>query len=142
MHELKIGKSIGKVALGMKRSEVQQLFDDLTEDREIPFGSEQEIVSDSNDEFMISYNGEECVDFILCMVPDQLEIDGESLKSCTVWSLYAQLKDLDPDMEMDSEGFISNLLGFGVSTETCYDEEDRAYDLIQSVQVAVKDYWK
>ncbi|MBR5230628.1 MAG: hypothetical protein IKW00_00070 [Clostridia bacterium] len=142
MYELKIGRSIGKVALGMKRCEVQQLFDDLTEDREIPFGCEQEIVSDSNSEFVISYNGDECVDFILCMVPDKLELQGESLKDYTVWSLYTRLKELDPDMETDSEGFISNLLGFGISTETCYDEEERAYDLIQSVQVAVKDYWK
>jgi len=141
MYELKIGEGIGQIRLGMNRSEVLTVFNDLTEQREIPYGYDREIVSDCNADFMIYYDAEDRVEFILCISPEKVEYCGRALSDHTIWGLYVKLKEEDAAIDADGEGFVSNHLGFGISIETCYDENERAYDLIQSVQVAVKNYW-
>jgi len=147
MYELKIGEGIGDIKLGMPMNEVRKLFDDLDETTETPYGYPYEVTYDSNDTFQIYYDCNGCVDFIMCFDVSQLTMDGDDfVENNSVWGLFQWVYKKDPDVRIESDGFCSDALGFGVTLggeeplEFC--GRERLFDIIDSVQVTVKDYWK
>ena len=141
LYEIKIGEAIGKAKIGMKRDEVRSLFDDLEEWRETPYGYDHEVVYDSNDEFQIYYDENDCVNFILCTAMDEMSMDGKKLNEDLFYDdLLAAAQELTSDIVEDEVGFTSNQLGFGACA---YYDEDEPDDVVQveNVQVAVKNYW-
>lgn len=147
MYEIKIGESVGDVKLGMHKEQVRRLFDDLQEFKETPYGYPYEVTYDSNDSFQFSYDKSGCVDFIMCLDVQKLTMDGESFaENNSVWGLYQWVHKKDPEVNVQSDGFYSDALGFGV---TLGEEEqlgfcggERLFDIIDSVQITVKDFWK
>lgn len=136
-YEITIGKSIGNIKIGMTRQEVNDLYNDLTEWREIPFGYDHEVVYDCNDDFQILYDQNNCVEFILCMAPEKMVMHGKHLnEEITYQDLLSIAKKTD-DVDEDSEGFTCDSLGFGV----CFTEDDDGKPLIDNVQIVKKDFW-
>lgn len=141
MYEIVIGKAIGSIKIGMKRDEVQKLFSDFEEWKETPFGYDHEVVYDSNDEFQVSYDENDCVNFILCNAEDGMSLDGKVLNDEIFFEdVLAIAKEAASDVEEDEVGFTSNQLGFGACAYYDEDDEDEVAR-IESVQVAVKNYW-
>lgn len=142
MYEIIIGKAIGSIKIGMKREEVQNLFNDLNEWRETPFGYDHEVVYDNNDEFQICYDENNCVNFILCNVEDSLSLNGKVLNDELFYEDILEIaKESASDVEEDEVGFTSNQLGFGACAYYDDDDEDEVAR-IESVQVAVRNFWK
>ncbi|MBP1538216.1 MAG: hypothetical protein ILA17_10130 [Ruminococcus sp.] len=147
MYEVKIGEGVGDVKLGMHMDDVRRLFDDLKEYKETPYGYPYEVTYDSNDTFQISYDQSGCVDFIICTDVEKLTMDGESFTgNNSLWGLFQWVHKRDPQVEISSDGFCSDALGFGV---TLGEEEQlefcgtqRLFDIIDSIQITVKDFWK
>ena len=147
MYEIKIGEGVGDVKLGMHMDDVRRLFDDLQELRETPYGYPYEVTYDYNDEFQFSYDKSGCVDFIICLDVQKLTMDGENfIENNTVWGLFQWVHKQDPGVVVESDGFYSDALGFGVTLgeeeELEYCGTDRLFDIIDSVQITVKDFWK
>ena len=141
-YAITMGKSVGNIRLGMSREEVQSLLSDLKEWVEKPYGYDREVLSDFNDDFMISYDENNNVDFILCTNPQSVSLNDYLISEYSVWELYAVIRDLTDDTEVDETGFLSNSLGFGMTVSGETAEDGSPYDVIDSVQVAVKDFWK
>ena len=147
MYEVKIGEGVGDVKLGMHMDDVRRLFDDLKEYKETPYGYPYEVTYDSNDTFQISYDQSGCVDFIICTDVEKLTMDGESFtENNSLWGLFQWVYKRDPQVEISSDGFCSDALGLGV---TLGEEEQlefcgtqRLFDIIDSIQITVKDFWK
>ncbi len=141
MYEIIIGKAIGNVRIGMKRDEVRKLFDNLEEWRETPYGFDYEVVYDSNDEFQIYYDQNDCVNFVLCTAMDDMSLDGKVLNDELFYDdILENAKEMASDIEEDEVGFTSNQLGFGACAYYDEDEEDEVAR-VESIQVAVKNYW-
>jgi len=147
MYEVKIGEGVGDVKLGMHMDDVRRLFDDLKEYKETPYGYPYEVTYDSNDTFQISYDQSGCVDFINCTDVEKLTMDSESFtENNSLWGLFQWVYKRDPQVEISSDGFCSDALGLGV---TLGEEEQlefcgtqRLFDIIDSIQITVKDFWK
>ena len=141
MYEIMIGESIGYIRIGMKREEVRELFDDLEEWKETPYGYDREVVYDNNDEFQISYDENDCVNFILCTAEDSMTIDGKVLNEDLFYEDVLEIaRAAASDIEEDEVGFTSNQLGFGACAY--YDDDDEEeVARVESVQVAVKNFW-
>ncbi len=147
MYEVKIGEGVGDVKLGMHMDDVRRLFDDLKEYKETPYGYPYEVTYDSNDTFQISYDQSGCVDFIICTDVEKLTMDGESFtENNSLWGLFQWVYKRDPQVEISSDGFCSDALGLGVTLgeqeqlEFC--GAQRLFDIIDSIQITVKDFWK
>lgn len=84
---------------------MKQLFNNLSELKEIPYGYDYEVITDCNDSLLISYDK---VNFILCTNPEVLEYEGEKFKEYTVWDLFLIVKELDPCVEISADGFIND----------------------------------
>lgn len=141
MYEILIGESIGNVKLGMTREQVAVLFENLEEVVERPFGYDFDVIFNYTDDFIISYDRSGLVNFICCTSPGKLTLKHSKV---SLWQLFYYTKSLDADLDIDKLGFISNLLGFGVSVNSIGEEKGNEiiYDAIESVQVAVSDFWK
>ena len=137
-YEIKIRIGVGDIKLGMNRQDIKLLFDDFKECKEVPYGYDREVISDYNDDFMVYYDVQNNVNFILCTNPENLEFNGNKLIDYTLEELYSIVKEMDSDVDITDEGFTSDNLGFGISTEIDDDENEA----IESVQIAVKDFWK
>lgn len=147
MYEIKIGEGVGDIRLGMQMDDVRRLFDDLQTVTETPYGYPCEMTYDYNDEFQIYYDQSGCVNFIMCLDVEALSMDGEKFtENNSVWGLYQWVHRKDPEVTVQSDGFYSDALGFGVTLgeeeplEFCGGE--RLFDIIDSVQITVKDFWK
>ncbi len=137
-YEIKIGIGVGDIKLGMNRQDVKLLFDDFKEYKEVPYGYDREVISDYNDDFMVYYDVQNNVNFILCTNPENFELNGNKLTDYTLEELYSIVKEMDPEVDITDEGFTSDNLGFGISIEIDDDENEA----IESVQIAVRDFWK
>ena len=110
--------------------------------RETPFGYDHEVVYDSNDEFQVSYDENGCVNFILCNAEDGMSLNGKVLNDEIFFEdVLAIAKEAASDVEEDEVGFTSNQLGFGACAYYDEDDEDEVAR-IESIQVAVKNYWR
>lgn len=141
MYEIIIGKAIGSIRIGMKWEGVRELINDLEEWRETPFGYDHEVVYNNNNEFQICYDENSCVCFILCNAEDSMSLDGKALNDELFYEDILEIaKESASDVEEDGVGFTSNQLGFGACAY--YDDDDEGeVTRIESVQVAVKNYW-
>lgn len=147
MFDIKLGEGVGDIKLGMHMHDVRALFDDLKEYKETPYGYPYEVTYDSNDTFQISYDQSGCVDFINCTDVEKLSMDGEKFtENNSLWGLFRWVQKQDPDVKTDSDGFCSDALGFGVTLGDCEPLEyccgERLFDMIECVQLTVKDFWK
>jgi hypothetical protein len=136
--EIVIGKSIGKIKLGMTRQEVHSIYNDFIEYKEIPYGYDYEMIYDCNDDFQIFYDQNEAVEFILCMSPEKIVMNGQRFNKEIMYQDLLNIAKQDDDVDEDDEGFTCDSLGFGV----CLTEDDDGRALIESVQIVKKDFWK
>ena len=137
-HEIVIGKSVGKIKLGMPRQEVRSIYADFVEHRETPYGYDCEVISDCNDDFQIFYDENGAVEFILCMSPEKLIMNGQRLNKDVVYQDLLHIVKKSNDVDEDEEGFTCDSLGFGV----CFTEDDDGTILIESVQIVKKIFGK
>lgn len=149
MSRLKIilGRSVGDISIGIKRSEVRKMLGDH---REFKVDIEGTNTFDQFSEFNIGYDENDQVNFISIHSPNNFEIefDGKIISEMSSLELFSFIKDLDPNVELEPsyQHFNSNVLGFAASFRKTYvllldKEEKRVCEVLESVTVAVRDYW-
>ena len=147
-YDVVIGQGIGPIQLGMPCEEAEALLGEYEPNNFQPYGRDYTIHEDISEDFIVSYDKAQKVNFI-CFTNSgnaALTLDGEPLSEWSCCELFIKFHELDPEMEFDSEGFTSDALGFGMTfrSETLTDENSRAYtcDVVDTLQVATKNYWK
>ncbi len=147
-YKIIIGESIGDIRLGMTSREAQARLVEYKENNYQPYGGSRMVHESISEDFIVSYNEHDRVDFICFnnFTEAMVTLDDLPLSEIGCFELFTKIHDLDPEAEVDSEGFISNALGFGVTfvTESLTDSNGREHicEMFDTLQVVTKDFWK
>jgi hypothetical protein len=146
--EIILGRSVGDINIGMKRSEVREMLGDY---REFKIDAEGMNTFDQFSEFNIGYDENDQVNFISIHLPNnfKIEFNGKIISEMSSLELFSFIKDLDSNVELEPgyQHFNSNVLGFAASFKKTSvllldTEEKRVCEVLESITVAVRDYWK